>query len=476
VRRLVRVAREHPLEAAALGLIVLLAAAVRIAYVGDPPVRYDEVFTWQQYAVKGVRHIVTDYTYPNNHILNSLAEHFAWRVFGESETIMRLPALLFGIALVPAAYLVGRLLYDGPAALWAAALVGGSSVLMQYSVNGRGYSMGMVLVMVAIAAAAVSRRPGRAGGPWPWVVLGVSSVLAVYTVPTMVGGVAIAFAWAAARRRPPWKPLLVTGVGSAVIALLLYLPARGDQAWNPPTRWIVRGVGDKASVLDLIWRQWNDALPWPVQVLLALGFVAAAVGHRSLSRDPVPFPVVAIAVTAVIALVLPQSPLARTYVYLLPIYLVTAGAGLSLLLRLALARLPRRAPGQTIAAAAAVAALLALSLSFVLRGNDRYSIDPPRSEKYAASLVRSDRPMMSTVTTADPLSYYLGGYATGRPAYGRTLLTGKPRKVTVAVATTYRETLPSVMNLLGINPAPGVKPRLLRDGRWVDFYAVLLKQ
>jgi hypothetical protein len=82
--------------------------------------------------------------------------------------------------------------------------------------------------------------------------------------------------------------------------------------------------------------------------------------------------------------------------------------------------------------------------------------------------------MMSSVTTADPLSYYLGGYTTGRPAYGRTLLPGNPRKVTVAVATTYRETLPSVMHLLGIRPAPGAKPRVLRDGEWVEFYEVAL--
>ena len=73
MRRVGRAGREHPLEAVALGLVLLFAAAVRIAYVGDPPVRYDEVFTWQQYATNSVRHIVTDYTYPNNHILNSLA-------------------------------------------------------------------------------------------------------------------------------------------------------------------------------------------------------------------------------------------------------------------------------------------------------------------------------------------------------------------------------------------------------------------
>jgi predicted membrane-bound mannosyltransferase len=470
----VRAGREHPLETVALALILLFAATVRIAYVGDPPVRYDEVFTWQQYATNGVRHIVTDYTYPNNHILNSLAEHFSWRVFGESETVMRLPALVFGVLLVAAAYALARSLWDGAAAVWAAALVAGSSLLMQYSVNGRGYSMGMFFVLVAIGAATLGER--RRGGWWPWVVLAVSSVLAVYTVPTMAGGVAIAFAWAAARRRPPWKPLLVSGAGAAVVAGLLYLPARGDQSWNPPSDWVVRNVGDKATVFDKVWEQWNDALPWPLQAVLVVGVVATLIGHRRMSSDPVPFPAVAIAVTALIVLVLPQSPLARTYVYLLPLYLVTAGGGLSLLVRLAAERVsPVRRRAEAAAAATAVAAALALTLSFVLRGDDRYSVDVPSSEKHIASLVRPDRPMMSDVLISDPLSFYLGGYA-NRPTYNAALLHGNPRTVVVAVAPDRDETLAAVLEPLNVEPASGARPTLLLDGRWVDFYEVALRR
>ena len=227
--RVREVVRDHPVEAIALGVVLLLAAAVG-SRRRRPAVRY-EVFTWQQYAVKGWHHIVTDYTYPNNHILNSLAEHFVWRVFGESEVAMRLPALVFGILLVPATYVVARMLYDRTAAVWAAALVAGSSLLIQYSINGRGYTMGMVFVLVGIAGATWAVR---GGGLKAWALLGVSSVLAVYTVPTMVGGVAIAFAWALLRRGPPWKPLLITGAAATVAGGLLYLPARGDQSWNPP--------------------------------------------------------------------------------------------------------------------------------------------------------------------------------------------------------------------------------------------------
>ncbi len=472
MRRVVRAGREHPLEAVALGVILLAAAAARVAYVGDPPVRYDEVFTWQQYATNSVRHIVSDYTYPNNHILNSLAEHFGWRLFGESETVMRLPALVFGVLLVGAAYALGRVLWDGSSAVWAAALVGGSSLLMQYSVNGRGYSMGMFFVLVAVTAAAVGARSSDRFGWWPWAVLGVSSVWAVYTVPTMAGGVAIAFAWAALRRRPPWKPLLVCGAAAAIVAGLLYLPARGDQSWNPPSDWVVRGVGDKATVFDKVWEQWNDALPWPLQAVLVAGFVAALVGHRRISRDPLPFPAVAAVVTAVIVLVLPQSPLARTYLYLLPLYLVTAAAGLSLLVRLGAERIAALRPrAEAVAAGTAVAAVLALTLSFVLRGDDRYSVDVPSSEKNIASLVRPDRPMMSNVLISDPLSFYLGGYA-NRPTYNAALLQGNPPKVVVAVAPGREETLPGALKALGLDPAPGAPPRLLRDGPWIDFYEV----
>lgn len=119
-----RAIRGRPFELVALVVILVVAAAVRLAFIG-PPVRYDEVFSFQQYAFQPWHHIVTDYTYPNNHILHSLALHAVWRVFGGAAEVLRIPASLAGILLVPATYALGRLLYDRTAALWAAALGGG---------------------------------------------------------------------------------------------------------------------------------------------------------------------------------------------------------------------------------------------------------------------------------------------------------------------------------------------------------------
>ena len=82
----------------------------------------------------------------------------------------------------------------------------------------------------------------------------------------------------------------------------------------------MRGASEKADVFRADWEQWNDALPWPLQLVLVLGFVTALVAHRRMSRDPLPLAAVTIVVTALLVLVLPQSPLPRTYLYLFPLY------------------------------------------------------------------------------------------------------------------------------------------------------------
>jgi uncharacterized membrane protein len=63
---------------------------------------------------------------------------------------VRLPALAAGITLIPASYVVARALYDRRAGLCAAALVAAFGPLVDYSVNGRGYTLGALLVLAAL--------------------------------------------------------------------------------------------------------------------------------------------------------------------------------------------------------------------------------------------------------------------------------------------------------------------------------------
>ena len=69
---------------------------------------HDEVYTWVEYASKGWLAILSSYSAPNNHIFHSLCLKLSVSLFGEVEWAMRLPALMAGIAAIPALYLLGR--------------------------------------------------------------------------------------------------------------------------------------------------------------------------------------------------------------------------------------------------------------------------------------------------------------------------------------------------------------------------------
>ncbi len=178
----------------ALGAILAAAAAVRLGFL-SVPVRPDEALTFLRYASQPWHEGLADYSLPNNHLLNTLAVHASWRVFGQDEWTLRLFALVAGIATVPATFVLGRELYGRQAALWGAALVAGSSALIQYSANGRGYMPGTFFVVAAMACASWAARTHRA---LAWTGFGAFSVLAVYSVPSMVVGVLVAAIWVAA--------------------------------------------------------------------------------------------------------------------------------------------------------------------------------------------------------------------------------------------------------------------------------------
>ena len=441
-----------------------------MAFIGAP-VRYDEAFSFLHYASQPWRTTVSDYSFPNNQFLNSVEMHAVWRALGDSPEMLRLPALVAGILLVPAVYVLGRLIYNESAALWGAALSGVSSALIQYSVNARGYSTGVLMVVVALAAATWAARTGVL---WAWFALGVSSVLAVYSVPTMAYGVAVAFLWvvvvAGRGLRGRLRGLLITGAAATAVGALLYLPARGDAGWSVASDYGVKGLGDKLDVLERVWEQWTDALPLPIAILLVLAFVCGLAVQRRVAREPVPLVVVAIAVTLVAVIALPQSPFPRTYLYLLPIVLLTAGAGLTWAVSAVAERLRVRASRAN--AVTAVATCAALAVVFAAKGDDALTIDSPRSDEGIGALIEPGRPFVSSLTTSDPVSFDLRKEGLGPPAYQIDQLKPRPRRVVLVVAPDWDPPIESVLEETGLEAAAAGEPRLLRDTRWLDSYEV----
>ena len=169
---------------------ITAAAGILRAVLLDHPMRYDEAFTFLVFARSSDPAAWFNYMAPNNHVLHTLAMHVAIRIGGMQPEVVRAPAFWAGIALVPAAawfavQLTGRRL----AGLWAAALVGASSLLIEYSVNARGYSLVcLAAVAMGVATGAIC-HDARRKAPWiAWIAL---AAVGMFTIPIMLYPIAI---------------------------------------------------------------------------------------------------------------------------------------------------------------------------------------------------------------------------------------------------------------------------------------------
>jgi hypothetical protein len=482
----------------ALGVILAAAAAVRLGFL-FVPVRPDEALTFLRYATQPWYDGISDYSLPNNHLLNTLAVHASWRVFGQDEWTLRLFALIAGIATVPAAYLLGRELYSRQAALWGAALVAGSSALIQYSANGRGYMPGTFFVVVAMICASWAARTHRA---LAWAGFGACSVLAVYSVPSMVVGVAVSAVWVAWNElagapsprtlRGRWesgrrtlRELGVTLAASALLGAALYAPTLGDAGWTPPDYVVPRAdsLDEKWRLLRDIWGLYNEGLPFVVKVALLGAVVLAIAWHRRLGRHAVPPAPVALVVALPLVLAWDAPVFPRNWIELLPLYLVTAGAGLALVAEAALERLPTRAPTArpVLAAALPVVAAASLTFGFAVRGEDALVLDSPRADREVPEFKRRtlpSQPLLGSPTGALTAAYYfrrdgVRGLTSEEPipGYPDAPLRSLPRGGRLAVlAINGGERPERIATSAGIRVRGSAAPELLARYRYTSVY------
>ena len=123
-------ARESRLDIATLLTVTLVALLVRVAFLGQP-MRTDEATTFIEFVSKPLVFGLAYYPAPNNHLFYTALAHASFVVFGGQEWAIRLPALLAGVLVVPAAYVVAGMYYGRVAAPIAAPRVAVSSPLIR---------------------------------------------------------------------------------------------------------------------------------------------------------------------------------------------------------------------------------------------------------------------------------------------------------------------------------------------------------
>ncbi len=154
-----------PISLAFLGLVFLYSClrAARLSIV------HDEAITYFIQLLNSFAGIMT-YTHPlmpNNHFLNTLLVKIFTGLFGSSEFVIRLPALLGGGLYLTAIYRICRVFLRGPRLLLAVGLLALHPFLLDFFSCARGYALALGLLAMGLyyllcrIKEAGSRRDGR---------------------------------------------------------------------------------------------------------------------------------------------------------------------------------------------------------------------------------------------------------------------------------------------------------------------------
>ncbi len=320
--------------------IVLLGTATRIFFL-SVPMRYDEAYTFTEYASKPFYIVLSNYSSPNNHVFHTLLVRMSYLILGNHPWVLRLPALLAGVFTIPAAYGVIRVFYNKHASLLTAAFVASSSILIDYSTNARGYSLMVLFFLLLLALSKYLKDHENISG---WFFFVLLSALGFYTLPTMwyaFGGVA---AWILSSalfkdtKLPPLRLARNLGIASLsalLLTLLFYLP-------------VLVGSGARSLVgndyvtvhswpffthhllltLNSTWDQWTRDLPFSIEILLTACFFVSLTRHRRLTQHRIPV-MIALAAFLVPFLMFHRTIGAdRSWLFLLPFALGVASSGL----------------------------------------------------------------------------------------------------------------------------------------------------
>ena len=171
--------------------LLFLAIALRLPTLGSPLLE-DEAVYFNEYIDLPWQRMILNYHNSNQHTLFLLLAKFSVWVFGESETVFRLPSFLAGVLSVPLAYQLGLAVkMPWSSALTSAVLMGLSWTHLKYSLVGGGYALTIFLVLLATYSAVRFLDNSR----WIWgSVLVVTGFSITYTLPSnlfFLGGLAV---------------------------------------------------------------------------------------------------------------------------------------------------------------------------------------------------------------------------------------------------------------------------------------------
>ncbi|MFO1436490.1 MAG: glycosyltransferase family 39 protein [Gammaproteobacteria bacterium] len=326
-----------------IGLVsaLLIGIWARWSFI-DQPMRLDEAYSFLTFVNTEWTNVFL-YPFPNNHVLNSILERISSEVFGPEPFAIRLPAFISGIALIAATYYLGKRFGGAYNGIVAALLVAIWPYLIFFSTNGRGYSLASLLT-VLMAIVCVDDN-GKVRNPRIFL-LSLLAALGMLTMPSMLFAIVGVMLWVSAALwletpsyRQVWVDLIAPFAAFfLVVTLVFYTPVTlisgglqgvmANKEARPLPFWhFAHQIGPHIEVAA-------NALVVDIPRMVALILIVfVIVGEVQLLRKKnytatLFLPLVVLGSMAV--LFLKRSiPFPRTWIFLIPVVLVTAGFGVA---------------------------------------------------------------------------------------------------------------------------------------------------
>jgi 4-amino-4-deoxy-L-arabinose transferase-like glycosyltransferase len=325
----------------ALVVVTVIGIFIRLIQINNA-VGYDEAYTFIHFSSRSLQVILTDYSAPNNHIFHSLLVYIVYHIFGNHIWALRLPAFLAGVLTIPAIYMAGKVIYGKNSALISAALVACTPLLVNFSVNARGYTLMCLFSCLILWIAGILRKQSSFTG---WILLCVLSILGFYTLPVMVYPVCAVYLWLftswvvndikSNNRQSFIFSLIFTSLFTILITFFLYSPILifGSGFSSITSNEFVQSqnwldfLQSVQSRIPRVWEDWNYLIPPWLAYITILGFMLLVVFEWRKFSHKIPVWIPTVISIAILIVLQRVTPWPRVWLFLLVFYLLWVSAG-----------------------------------------------------------------------------------------------------------------------------------------------------
>jgi Dolichyl-phosphate-mannose-protein mannosyltransferase len=315
-----------------LAVITGAGAVVRMALATES-LWYDEISAFLSFAIEGPGVAFGSYVVPTNHVPMTLATWASWRITGGSlnELVLRAPALIAGIASIPAGYALAASLFPRRVAWLGALAVSAAPIAALESAEARGYAF---VILAALVAALAHARAMRTRAASAYIAFACACAFGAWAHPVAILVPIAAGLIGLVRDRK----LAVAALLSGTIAAILLAPLSGDvlatkrdylqSAAEQPTVFSREGY-EALLVPTLSWS--GSWLSWPnlAMTLVVAAGLASIVRRARVRTALLPF-ALALVLAAACSMALGTWIYARFVLFALPIgvlAVVAAGTG-----------------------------------------------------------------------------------------------------------------------------------------------------